>query len=309
MGINVTFHQRKGQVAPLMLLFIAVILVSMMVVFNIGKVSLNKVNTQNAADAGALAASSWLASGANMVADIGQMMNYATLGFNAVMICIAWPTHAHAYAIVATFCLDQALILDQADYIDDLVHERAGESALIYAFINAGVDQQAPEPEADEDYKSWRKEESPFSEFLQNANYKSGEYAWDRWSKYERWDKKSKQFTTFKKERPCKVKVDVGHISHINYSIGILPGLTWACQPCLWGCCWWPAPYIVIPANITVHGNRSAGVKVTREEAGADWGLWEMEIPTISSSATAKTEGSGSIWSGGNFDCNITGVE
>lgn len=308
MGVNVVFCQRKGQVAPLMIIFIAVVLVCMMVVFNIGKVSLNKVDTQNAADAGALAASSWLASGENMIADIGQMMNYATLGFNAMMICIVWPSIPKAFAVVGSFCLDQALIVGQADTIDDLVHERAAEAALLYAFINAGVDEQKREPTPEDDYESWRKEDTPFNEFLKSEAYKSGEYTWDRWTKFQRWDKESEQFTTFKKERPSKLLVDVNGISHIDYSTGVMPGLTWAVvshHPTVI----WPIPYVVVPAYITVHGNRSAGVKVTREEAGADWGLWEMEIPTISSSATASTQGSGSIWSGGNYDSNITSVE
>lgn len=309
MGVNVVFHQRKGQVAPLMIIFIAVILVCMMVVFNIGKVSLNKVDTQNAADAGALAASSWLASGANMVADIGQMMNYATLGFNAIMIVIVWASPWDALAVVAAFSLDQALVLGQADYIDDLVYERAREAALLYAFINAGVDEQKREPTPEDDYESWRKEDTPFNEFLKGEAYKSGEYTWDRWTKFQRWDKESEQFTTFKKERPSKVLVDVEGISRIDYSIGVMPGLTWYWVCGFWGC--WPAPlpYVVVPAYITVRGNRSADVTVTREEAGTDWELWEMEIPTLSSSATASTQGSGSIWSGGNYDSNITRVD
>lgn len=320
MDIYISFHQRKGQAAPLLIMLIAAVLVCMMVVFNIGKVALNKVDTQNAADAGALAASSWMASGSNMVADIGEMMNYGSLGFVAMMMAVPpWPSFGHAWALIGTFCADQVLIRNQAGDIDALVRERAGESAIIYALINAGVDQQKREPELSDDYESWRKEDTPFGEFLQSGNYQSidpetGEsfigYAWDRWTKYKRWDKNQEEFVTFKKERPSKVKVDVGDIPHINYSSGVMFGLTWYCTWTPTGQCI-PTPlfYVVAPAYITVTSHqRVADVTVTREEAVADWGLWEMEIPAISSSATASTEGSSSPWSGGDYDSNLTSV-
>ncbi|MBL7084762.1 MAG: hypothetical protein ISS43_01455 [Candidatus Omnitrophica bacterium] len=311
MGIFVPLYywlakEKKGQVAPLMILLIAGVLVCMMVVFNIGKASLSKVHTQNAADAAALAATSWLASGSNMVADIGQMMNFASLGFIAMMLCITWPSPGVAYAVVAAFCLQQLQTMWQADTVDDLVHDRAGESALIHAFINVGIDEKKEEPTADEDYETWTKKDTPFSEFMK-GQYKRGWYEWDRWAKFERWDEQEKDFTTFKKHRLCRVDVRRGSIPHINYRIGIWPGLTWAEVPFPpWVI---PCPFVVVPAYIQVNGNRGTGVTVTRAEGGRDWGFWQMEVPTMVSSAASSTTGSGSIWTGGRFDNEITGVQ
>ena len=86
--------EKKGQAAPLLIMLVAVVLVAMMVVFNTGKVALNRTDTQNASDAGALAAASWLASGQNYISDTSEVMFYASLGFIAMMLALGW---AHVF--------------------------------------------------------------------------------------------------------------------------------------------------------------------------------------------------------------------
>lgn len=93
MGIFIPFHKikrdEKGQVAPFLILLIAVVITAMMVVFNVGKISMNKVNTENSADAGALAGSSMLASGENAIADQNAWMIASYL--SAVAFCAVIP--------------------------------------------------------------------------------------------------------------------------------------------------------------------------------------------------------------------------
>lgn len=69
MGRGVFIWSKKGQVAPFLISIIVILLIATMALVNIGKVGNYRVNTSNAADAGAVAGASMLASTQNAIAD------------------------------------------------------------------------------------------------------------------------------------------------------------------------------------------------------------------------------------------------
>jgi hypothetical protein len=69
MGKGVFIWSKKGQVAPFLISIIVILLIATMALVNIGKVGTYRVNTSNAADAGAVAGVSMIASTQNAIAD------------------------------------------------------------------------------------------------------------------------------------------------------------------------------------------------------------------------------------------------
>src|SRR3989338_120988 len=79
-------YNRKGQLAPFMIAVIVILLIAIMVTVNLGKISLTKTNTANAADAGALAGASTMANGLNAIGDISDEMLADFIAAQAVII-------------------------------------------------------------------------------------------------------------------------------------------------------------------------------------------------------------------------------
>src|SRR3989338_8254178 len=100
---------RRGQIAPLLIAIIVILLIAIMVTVNIGKLSLLKTSVSNAADAGALAGASAMATGLShgmgnigfysdsMLADFASTQ--AVLGNPCFLSCtMAWVTYGTHFA-------------------------------------------------------------------------------------------------------------------------------------------------------------------------------------------------------------------
>lgn len=319
MGLFSLFYQlltkeKKGQAAPLLILLIAVILVAMMVVFNTGKVALNRTDTQNAADAGALAAASWLASGQNYIADTSEVMLAASLGFIAMMAALGagmafWYAGGVAQIIdlYYAFCAYQIAQMIIAYRGGKQACEQADSQGKAYAFYNAGVDEYR-QPEEGEDYAGYRDRDGDFSQWLQSKGYESGVYSWED-TKYRYYDSRSNQWITYKEDQTNQVRVAVDSPSDFTLYPGALPGFSISWQMT------WSGPtifawvyFLVIPAWIVAMSPSSpkATVTVSRQEPDPDLGLWKLNIPDITSGASAKTTGSSML--GGDYDCKLTGA-
>ena len=322
MGWFILFHnlitkERKGQAAPLLILLIAVVIVAMMVVVNIGKISLNRVDTQNASDAGALAAASWLASGQNYIADTSQIMFAASLGFIAMMAILGACTvfrepggTVEIYALVIAFCALQVSQMIGAYNAGKMTCEQAEEQGKAYAFYNAGVDEYK-ESQPGEDYASYSERKSRFSQWLKAKGYKSGAYTWQD-TKYRYWDSRTNQWVNYKPDRTNEVRVNLNGPSSFSLTPMFLPGFSISWYPPELGLGWVAVfcPFIVIPAFILSMSPSNPDVTVItgRKEPNADLGLWHLRIPQITSGAQAKTTGGGSLISGGDYDCKLVGA-
>ena len=324
MGLFILFYkllrkERKGQAAPLLIMIIAVVIVGMMVVFNIGKISLNRVDTENASDAGALAAACWLASGQNFIADTSQIMFAASLGFIAMMAILAAvkafrePGGVVAiYALVVAMCALQVMQMLAAYNAGKMACEQADEQGKAYAFYNAGVDEYK-KPLPGEDYEAYKQRDSAFSEWTKHKGYKSGVYRWED-TKYKYFDSRTQQWVTYKEDRTNEVRVNVDGPSSFSLMPMFLPGfsISWIPPvPHVHG--WIPifCPFIVIPAFILSMSpsNPDVTVVTTRQEPDPDLGLWKLNIPDITSGGQGKTTGGGAIFiSGGNYDCKLVGA-
>jgi len=85
------FYKKNGQIAPFMLAVIAILIMAVMVTVNIGKISLTKTHSANAADAGSLAGASVMANIFNMLADANsQMITKYEIFFATVTAWFAW---------------------------------------------------------------------------------------------------------------------------------------------------------------------------------------------------------------------------
>ncbi len=308
---NKLARERKGQAAPLLIMLIAVVLVAMIVVFNTGKVALNRTDTQNASDAGALAAASWLASGQNYIADTSEVMFAASLGFIAMMLILGWAqvfreSPAPIYALVIAFCAAQIVQMVMAYRGGKQACDQADSQGKAYAFYNAGVDQYK-EPEEGEDYASYLERDSDFSQWLQAKGYESGVYQWND-TKYQYYDSRNQEWVVYKEDTSNEVRVSVDVPSSFSLYPGVLPGISF----------WWteadgslvphPAPFVVIPAWIIKMSpsNPDVTVVTTRKEPDPDLGLAKLNIPDITSGASAKTTGGSML--GGDYDCKLVGA-
>jgi len=286
----------------------------MMVVFNTGKVALNRTDTQNASDAGALAASSWLASGQNYIADISEVMFAASLGFIAMMAFLAaihafWDADGVESIIVLFygFCAFQLTQMIMAYNGGKQACDQADSQGKAYAFYNAGVDEYK-QPEDGEDYASYFERDSDFSQWLKNKGYESGVYQWDD-TKYQYYDSRSQDWVVYKEDTSNEVRVSVDAPDSFMLYPGALPGFSISWHRTSSGIVVYAWVYfLVVPAWIIAMSpsNPDVTVTTTRQEPDPDLGLWQLNIPDITSGASAKTTGSSML--GGDYDCKLTGA-
>jgi len=332
MGLFMLFYkllknERKGQAAPLIILITAMILVCMMVVFNVGKVSLNRVGTQNSADAGALAAASWLASGQNYIADFSQAMFAASLGFIAEMAREGFGMYywepdgtAQILRLVVDFDTDQIEVVCDADEVGETACKEAVRAAQLYAFYNVGVDEYKV-PIEGETYDEYLDRDGPFDEWLDEKfdsdntseafPSRTENYAWED-TKYRYWDTRSKDWVTYKPDTTNEVDVEVNR-SPRKFGLwsaagAILPGFSISWLWTIFGPIPIFVPFLVVPAFIPSMSPANPVVEVitTRTEPEADLGLWRLDMPDSTSGSLAKTVGGGAIFfTGGNYDCHL----
>ena len=82
-------NRRKGQIAPFLIAVIVILLIALMVTVNLGKISLTRTATSNAADAGALAGASTMANGLNAIKDMsaGMLADYLS---TQIVLATGW---------------------------------------------------------------------------------------------------------------------------------------------------------------------------------------------------------------------------
>lgn len=313
--------EKKGQAAPLLIMLIALVLVAMMVVFNTGKVALNRIDTQNASDAGALAAASWLASGQNYIADTSQVMFAASLGFISMMAILGWTKKFREPGGVAII-IKLAIAFSAFQAVQYILADRAGKQAAdmadsqgkAYAFYNAGIDEYKV-PEEGEDYNSYLERDSKFQQWIEAKGYEGGVYPspgkkWED-TKYRYWDNRSDEWVTYKDDTTNEVKVDVDSPNSFTLIPMLLPGysISWIEPvPHVSGWVAIPVPFIAFPAFIMSMSpsNPDVTVTTTRREPDADLGLWKLNMPDITSGSRAKTTGGGAIFiTGGTYECEL----
>ncbi|MCK9603361.1 MAG: pilus assembly protein TadG-related protein [Candidatus Omnitrophica bacterium] len=315
------FYRREGQIAPLMIAVIVILIMAIMVTVNIGKVGLTKTHTANAADAGALAGSTMHANTLNSLADtntamIADYLSTEILFLLPLTICIRMMRYIAYLAFIAAQTTQYVLAWQNgADG-----YESARSAAYQFAFMNAGIDEAKPRLSG-ESYEAYLKRESNFGQWMKGEGYESGQYTWT--------DKNGKQnsFTVdvdapdFPGLIPMPM-VLTGLYLDIIWCIPppVCPGAIGAYMACdaaasssLLGevkllntstisCCAWMwnfRIYLVPIAWIAgiAKDNPQLTVTATRIEPNADLGLREMKYGSISSSAHSEAAG-GSVGPG-----------
>ncbi len=309
-GIFIQLHNlgrnQNGQAAPFLIMLIAVLLACMMLVFNVGKVSLTRVNTQNSADAGALAGTSMLASGENLLADYNAKMigTYAAaVAFGAMFTFYGFQPEPSppwgllaAYAYYASVEAAQLSQFINADEAGEKACEEAKRMAYQYAFINAGVDEPKTK-QAGESYEEWKERESNFQQWMKDGGYGSGIYSWE-----EAINEAEAQGLYQKSSHYNELKVDVSSPKGFTLYPAVAP--LWLHSLDIWYVHTshgtvitriWSLPLVlpVLPAWIAWISPNDAEMSVTttRVEPGADFDLWRMKMPVIASGARATTYG------------------
>ncbi len=134
--------RQGGQVAVMFVVIIALIIALGAFTMNLGEVARLKTSTANAADAGALAAASWIASGQNEVAKIAQGMWINVYLVQAVFVFPFCLRVCHwAVILMAVLALVNGLIL--RDIANEALHgawDRARADAFFIAVQNLLID-------------------------------------------------------------------------------------------------------------------------------------------------------------------------
>lgn len=132
---------RRGQMAVMFLVFIAVILALAAMTMNLGEVAKLRTTTANAADAGALAAASWVASGENEAGLIAQGMwlNWLIV-FIIFMIPFCFAACPSGMLIAIRYALMQNALHDAADKVMEVAWKNGRTAAVLTAIQNATVD-------------------------------------------------------------------------------------------------------------------------------------------------------------------------
>lgn len=148
---------QRGQAAVMFLALMALILVLAASTMNIGEVAKLKTGTANAADAGALAGASWVASADNEIADIvpGMLLNIAI-----VMALFGFPfcwsncqLLPWTFALALTITNFGILKILTADMISHAAWDNAQAAALFTAVQNLQIDDQSGQVQ--EQIQSW----------------------------------------------------------------------------------------------------------------------------------------------------------
>lgn len=307
------FHRgrKKGQITPFLIAVIVILLSAIMLTVNVGKVSMTKTHTANAADAGALAGATDMANGLNAIKDISNAMFAAYLTAQIVLyMCL--PHCVIAKVFYATHVAAQGVLLAKAIMTASDTLGTAEKDGLRLAFSNAGID-EAKQRLPGETYEAWLTRKSNFEEWMDRKDWTTGNYTWQDPTKYGQASSAGGNYVHVTSTPP-------------SWKVMPLPGVIWftgglvpvpigpTCPCCL--CCYC-GPLPTLWGIAAVAGDTSPiKVKVTRVEPGANLGLWNM---TYDEGATAGKGISSSSWAqayGGcvlpfcpNYDSRLSDAE
>lgn len=198
---------KKGQITPFLIAVIVILLSAIMIAVNVGKVSMTKTNTANAADAGALAGGTHHTNTLNTLADTNTAMIAEYLTMVALFaipyksICLE-PTY---YGLWLAFMAAQATQFATAWQAGVDGYNDARDSAKQLAFSNANIDEAKTRRDNSggdcesqektrgtcETYEQWLQRKSRFEEWTQEKGYVTSDH--DAPSTYEWTDKQGGQ--------------------------------------------------------------------------------------------------------------------
>lgn len=145
-----TTQRRTGQIAVAFLVFIALILLLAASTMNLGEVARLKTSTANAADGGAIAGASWVASGENEAAQIAKAMWLNHLITQAVFlipfcpeitVCpFPIPCCIKPLLMIASLWLMNSMLQHAANDAMQAAYEMGKAAALFTAIQNATID-------------------------------------------------------------------------------------------------------------------------------------------------------------------------
>jgi len=303
-----------GQIAPLMIAIIVILLIAIMVTVNIGKLSLLKTSVSNAADAGALAGASAMATGlSHGMGNIGfysdsMLADWASTQATLLTCpnCVtAWVVYgAHVASQAAQYAL---AVVRAGDVLDE-----AENSAKQMAFSNAGIDEAKIKRDG-ETYEHYLKRKTPFEQWMENKTYEDeNTYSWEESLKYG-------QTNTTQADKTNSVTVIVETPS---WSVIPLPGIIAVLgkSPCpikpVCCCnCWCMIGVATTWGLASVSGGEDPiRVKVTRVKPGTNLGLWKTSYKTASggniiSSAEAHAYGGSVLPAGDDYDSELSKTE
>ena len=297
-------NKKKGQIAPFMIAVIVILLITLMVTVNLGKISLTKTDTANAADAGALAGASTMANGLNAIGDISDGMLADFIAAQAALAMCptcwkAWVTYgAHVASQFALYAYAWKAARDTL--------KEAKKASLQLAFSNVGIDEAKPR-QGNETYEEWLKRKSNFEQWMEGDGYESGLYSWQDTQKYGQTASAGTNSVTVTSSPP-------------SWSVIPLPGIIWFlgtihkhhCIVCCCFCYCGPLPTLWGIAAVT-GATEPIRLRVTRVEPDINLGLWGMRYRKAGESGITSTSGGhaygGSVLPfGSDYDSELTEV-
>lgn len=303
----------RGQIAPLLIAIIVILLIATMVTVNIGKLSLLKTGVSNAADAGALAGASAMATGlSHGMGNIGFHSDSMLADWAAAQATLLFcPNCVVSWVVYGSHVASQGLILLMAqERAEDVVGDK-GEAEIAakqLAFSNSGID-EAKKIRKNETYEEYLKRKSPFERWMEDEEYKDEDsYTWDDDLKYGQTES-----TQPNRVNSVTVKVEVP-----SWGIVPLPGIIWFLGTgCKVHCCCfcYCGPLGTTWGIAAVTGSEDPiKVKVTGVKPGTNLGLWKTKYKTtsggdITSSAEAEAYGGSVLPVGSDYDSKLTKTE
>lgn len=278
---NKKINYYRGQVAPFLIALIAIVIMTIMITVNLGKIAIFKTDASNAADAGSLAGATTFGVGLMYIGFMSDDMfefylaTEAALASCGLFCPLAWATYGAAVAVLAS---DFVIAIAFADNVPD----DAEESAKNYAFQNAGIDEVKPHSRG-ESYEAWVRKKGRLSQWFDDEGYKSGRYEW--YDRYYSQPGDQKNYVV--------VDVDVDSPNPLIPLPGAFTVRGWSCCEHGCGCCdcgcvckTMPAP---ITAILSADDDGPVEVWVKKHRPTRDFGLWNMQYGTIESYSEAET--------------------
>ena len=289
-------YNRKGQLAPFMLAVIVILLIAIMVTVNLGKISLTKTNTANAADAGALAGASTMANGLNAIKDISAQM---FADYIATQVALRAGTCRmqcwQAWIIYIMHLVSEIALYAYARKIARDTLKQAKESSLQLAFSNAGITEAKPRecksraPDGScaeqESWEDWTTRDSPFEQWMQSGGYASGSYSWPAPKKYGQSSAGAQINSVTVTSNPPSWSV-IPSLSIITFTVLVDP------CPAKGSCCLCPGggPTLMGIAKVT-GDTRPIRLSVSRVEPDTNLGLWGMRYRKAGEAGITSTSG------------------
>lgn len=326
---------RRGQIAVSFIVIVALILLLSSFLMNLGEVGRLKTAASNAADAGALAAASWVVSGENALAAIAkaQWIIYLIV---QVLFFFPWCTEMLGTAGALFLSLVSTnfgnLYKQTAEPLLDDTWDAAKKAALFTALANAAIDD--PSETVSHDIKTLFESGSPLSDTIsktfhwtrRGANGQARDssvtvnvhmknqptYEMSKWGPLLLW------WTPFCVTDYCCYKTIGWHdVKGVSYSVPVLG--TWTAGIPIPGTCDDKTCFIigllignglVVPGNLS-HGDGNIKVEVIRRrEGGNNLGFWKMAYPIVTSKSTVHYNASDmSMWPSARSKSILTGVQ